>query len=847
MNINKELINLNVSSTLKLSVFSIENLNMYWHNGIELIYVLSGFVKVQCGNIQYKLHEDDIILINTFELHSLSGTECKILSLKINISTFEAEISRFAQKRFNCNSSLETDKNRFIPLKRLLALLVKANINPNCDIELLNKSYIYELLYILATNFKVEEINTSNDIDKNSERIKNMLNYISENYREKISLNDLADKFFLSIPYISRIFKEFTSLNFSEYLMEVRLSHAERDLSNLNLKIEYIAEKNGFSNTRSFVSAFRNKHGCLPSKYRKIIDRHDSITEKGITENINYFDLQHNTSFRHLVIYLKQDSIISNENNSNTKICEINPINTSLNGVPLEHTFKNLACIGKAKHVLLSENQKILQELQKDIGFKYIRFHGLLDDEMMFYSENENGDPELCFTYIDSIIDFFLSINLKPFIELSFMPKELAKDPARTMFFVSSIISFPKNMKKWTYAIKQLIEHFISRYGRKEVESWPVFLWNEPDFKKMFGFENPNDFFDFYNKTYKTVKGISKDILFGSSPVFSETLEGSNDWLDTFMNLCKENDCLPDFINMHFYPMNLSGLDATTISKEAHIKMRKYLVYAESENALKESIESIKKRLKENSWKTDKLYLISWNSSISHNELLNDTVFKAAYIAKNILENYDSLESFGYWQLSDLNEEVKMKNQLFHGGQGLFTYNRIKKSHYYVFQMLNSLGDRLLEKGDGYFITTDGYSIQVILYNYQHYSRLYASGELFDMTFKNRYTPFPKQNNLKVILPLTNLSETTYKLTETIVNKHYGSSFDKWIELGGMPIDNDKDIEYLNSTSLPRIQNRIVTAENYLLTITAELEPHEVRLIELKPLSTKTPPQYSSV
>jgi beta-xylosidase len=281
--------------------------------------------------------------------------------------------------------------------------------------------------------------------------------------------------------------------------------------------------------------------------------------------------------------------------------------------------------------------------------------------------------------------------------------------------------------------------------------------------------------------------------------------------------------------------MDLSGLDATTISKEAHIKMQRYLVYIQSENALKESIESIKNKIKESPWKSDKLYLTSWNSSISHNELLNDTVFKAAYIAKNILENYDSLESFGYWQLSDLNEEVKMKNQLFHGGQGLFTYNRIKKSHYYVFQMLSALGNSFLEKGDGYFISTDGYSFQIILYNYQHYSKLYASGELFDMTFKNRYTPFPKQNNLKVILPLTNLSETTYQLTETIVNKYHGSSFDKWLELGGLPLDNIKDIEYLKSVSLPRIHKKVVNTENNSLTITAELEPHEVRLIEIKP------------
>ncbi len=836
MNTNQELITFKTSSSMNFSVLSIGNLERYWHQSIELIYVLSGSVHAQCRNMQYNLHEDDLIVINMFDVHALSGNQCEVLSLKIDISSLDPEISRFSQKRFDCNSSVESDKTKFIPLKRLLALIVKSNINPEDNIELLNKSYIYELLYILTTNFNVKDTTNLNDLNKNSERMKNILSYISENYRNKISLNNLADIFYLSKPYISKIFKEFTGDSFSEYLMEVRLSHAIKDLSNPNFTIDYIAEKNGFSNVRSFVSAFKNKYNCLPSKYRKTIDIYDSNERKSMTENINYFALHHNTSFNRLAYYLKQDAIITEENKSHTRIYEINPIDTSEKGISLRHTFKTLACIGKAKHVLLSENQHMLHELQQDIGFEYIRFHGLLDDEMMFYSENENGSPELCFTYIDLAIDFLLSINLKPFIELSFMPKELAEDSARTMFFIESIISLPKSMEKWTYTIGQLIKHFISRYSKKEVDSWPFFLWNEPDFTKMFGFENRNDFFNFYKKTYETVKEINPHICFGSSPVFAETLTGSNNWLDTFMDFCKINNCLPDFINMHFYPMNLSGLDATTISKEADIKIHSYLIYNESENALKENIQSIKKRIKANDWNTEKLYLIGWNSSISHNELLNDTAYKAAYIAKNILENYDTLESFGYWQISDFTEEVKMKNELYHGGQGIFTYNGIKKSHYYVFQMLNKLGDKLLEKGDGFFITTNGSSFQIMLYNYQHYSKLYASGELFDMTFKNRYTPFPKTSTLKVILPLTNLSEPSYQLTETIVNNEYGSSFDKWLELGGIPLESRNDMEYLKSVSLPRIQKKILNSENNTLTITAELKPHEVRLIEINPL-----------
>ena len=116
------------------------------------------------------------------------------------------------------------------------------------------------------------------------------------------------------------------------------------------------------------------------------------------------------------------------------------------------------------------------------------------------------------------------------------------------------------------------------------------------------------------------------------------------------MDFCKLNDCMPDFINTHFYPMNLSFQNAPAISMEKHLNQKKYLAYNESVDALKENISNIRRRMKENNWKVNKLYLIAWNSSISHNELLNDTAYKAAYIAKNLSDNYDDL-SFGYWQI----------------------------------------------------------------------------------------------------------------------------------------------------------------------------------------------------
>ncbi|MDO5518238.1 MAG: helix-turn-helix domain-containing protein, partial [Clostridium sp.] len=752
MNIHKELLRLNNHSPMKISIFMVKNFEAYWHQSIELIYVLSGRLEIQCGSAHVcNLHEDDIILINMFDVHTLKGFDCMILSFQIDVSLMDSEFSNLYTSRFDCNSSTAQDKNKFIPLKKLLASIVKSNITPDDNVNLINRSYVYKLFYILSAYFKVEDNNTSHNSDKNYERMKNILNYINKNYNQKISLNDLSDEFYLSIPYISKIFKDFTSLSFSEYLTEIRLSHAAGCLSNLNYSIEYVAEKNGFSNARAFVTAFKNKYNCLPSRYRKTLESPSSSDGKTMIEIVNYLDLHHNNAFNNLVNYLDSEPVIERNSRYPTTISEIRPVDIMDKSSALKHTFKNVICVGKAKHILNFEIKNMLTEMQKEIGFKYVRFHGLLDDDMMLYSEDEQGNVELCFTYIDLAIDYLLSINLKPFMELSFMPKELAQEPSRTMFYINSVISLPKSMDKWTYLIKNLVSHLILRYGQEEVESWPFFLWNEPDLINMFGFEDKDEFFNFYKETFKSVKEISPRIAFGSPPVFSDTMAGLNDWMDSFLEFCSTNCCMPDYLTMHFYPMNLSGRNPVTLSRESHLEMQKELVYSSSENALNECIEVIIKRIKKYNFNSDDLYLIGWNSSISHNELLSDTAYQSSYVAKNILENYDSLASFGYWHISDFTEEVKTKNELFHGGQGIFTYNGIKKPHYFAFKMLNSLGDRLIKKGNGFFITKQNDCIQILLYNYHHYSKLYGSGELFDMTSENRYAPFVKLHISKMI------------------------------------------------------------------------------------------------
>ncbi len=803
----------------------------HWHKNLELNYVLTGQLKIQIREQTYFLEKDQMILVNSYDPHVIDETDCVLAVMTIDLSKFDQNLVKEGSLRFDCNCATRQEQELFTPLKSMLARFIQINSVEDEYNEFLNKSLSYSVLHYLIKVFRIETSMDYGSQHSHISRMEEVIKYINQNYTRYLTLNDLAKEFYITVPYMSKIFKDYFGCSFKDYMNSIRLSHALNDLGNNTLSIDMIAERSGFPNTRSFVTAFKSAYGELPSTYRKNMPSNRKTTLTPSQEN-DYLLLSHHHYLEGLTRYLNPTDL----NNFHTiptprpaQVIETPSISVAQKGFLLRHTFKNTTSIGKAKLILYAENQQMLRQIQEEIGFKYIKFNGILDDDMMIYSEAADGSPQLNFTYLDMIMDFLLSIKLRPFIQFSFMPRALAKDRTRTHYYTESVISLPKDMDKWNYLIRELVLHLESRYGSEEVEKWPFSLWNQPDSPKvMFGFESCAEYYNFYENTYRTVKACNPLLIFGAPSVLPTTLTEGN-WINDFLLLCKENDCVPEFLNFHFYP-----IANKTETLPSNAQMYSHFTYQKSPDALRECIYMIKRNAKEFNWNIDTLYMTEWSSSISHRELLNDTAYKAAYVVKNILDNYDHLDSFGYWVLSDFIEEVKMSGELFHGGLGLFTYNGIKKSHYYALKLISKLGNRLIGRGDGYFITKEKECFQIILYNYQHFSDLYASGELFDMTFTNRYTPFPTAIRKKYVIPLADIANQEYLLTETIINRNHGSVFDKWAELGALPLETQDDISYLKSVSVPLIKKRRLSVENNHLTVSCELEPHEVRFIEIR-------------
>ena len=131
--------------------------------------------------------------------------------------------------------------------------------------------------------------------------------------------------------------------------------------------------------------------------------------------------------------------------------------------------FPILDCIGSSHGslALRADYREHLARVQRDIGFKHIRGHGLLDDDM---STLLGGHANLFNLF--SVLDYYLSVGLRPIMELSFMPEALALDASKTIMHYKGITSTFKDAGAWTAFIIEVLQGLQARYGVDETRAW---------------------------------------------------------------------------------------------------------------------------------------------------------------------------------------------------------------------------------------------------------------------------------------------------------------------------------------------------------------------------------------
>ncbi len=375
-----------------------------------------------------------------------------------------------------------------------------------------------------------------------------------------------------------------------------------------------------------------------------------------------------------------------------------------------------------------------------ELGIKYIRFHGIFDDDMLCYQRLSDYKPfaavphskqikEINFKQTALVYDNVLACGLKPFIELSFMPSALASGKKTGIRYLNNITQ-PKSLEKWAEFIKRFITFLLDRYGKEEVESWYFEVWNEPDLAIFFKGKQ-KDYFKLYEVTAKAVKSVDNKLRVGG-PSSSACL-----WIKDFTDYCKQNNVPYDFVSTHHYPGDAfgnsfsmkdafrmmgiakrsakNGVDLTDTMTEMFFRPEIYKTWRKG--VLKELDE---KAVKEAGNKP--LFVTEWNSMAIFASPVHDEKYSAAFVVKSCMDLQNKIQGYMFWCCSDVYEEQFMLGKPFHGGFGLVSNCGIPKPNFWAFKILSQLHKSRLALPESrnsdieHAAFTDGEKVQVLIY-----------------------------------------------------------------------------------------------------------------------------------
>src|SRR5882724_5196419 len=369
---------------------------------------------------------------------------------------------------------------------------------------------------------------------------------------------------------------------------------------------------------------------------------------------------------------------------------------------PFPHFWEKMFGSGRAILSLRESYRRDLREVKEATDFEYVRFHAIFHDEVGVYQEDSEGRATYNFSYLDQIYDGLLANGVRPFVELSFMPRQLAANDILHPFWYKPNVSPPKDWDKWDQLITAFAKHLVERYGIDEVASWYFEVWNEPNIDFWAGEPKQDTYWQLYDHTARAVKKLDSRLRVGGPATAAAA------WVDAFIKHCADNNVPVDFVSSHAYG-NDSAQDvfgtSENIPRDAMVCRAVGKVHEQIHASAKPNLPLI--------WS-------EFNASYKNESEVEDSIFMGPWLANTIRLCDGQADIMSYWSFSDVFEEQGVVKTPFYGGYGLIAAGNIPKPAFLAFQLLHKLGDqRIALDSDSALLTrrNDG-SLVLALWNY---------------------------------------------------------------------------------------------------------------------------------
>lgn len=767
-----------------------------------IFYLIRGEGEVIVSEKAYVLKEENVLLVNYNHSYSvrLSG-DSLLMKIEIDYQTL-CGLSKGNTLLFECydfgQRSTKYEKFRY----RLNELLGEFSVEPT-GMSCRKMSKLYNICDYIVHSFVVSEVSKLHS--EHIGKIRDVFEYLEKHYQERITLNEVADYFYMALSSFSRFFSKATGITFVKYLTKIRLEHALSDLLLSDLGISNIAYKNGFGSISQFNKQFKQIYKMTPYelKNKTLAGKINGNTEneEKLDERLSE-DLEQYQNKVRLVVVREQKIHIQEE--------EID----TLQGKPYANPWGKLINFGFASRLLSAEYQKQIIFLKKNLNFEYGIINGIFSPE--FGLKEEKSDERLNFVNFDSVLDFFVKNNIKPVIifdnqKFNMIKKLNERDTIQCLEIF-------EDEEQCLSELRDLIDHIIYRYGIREVNSWKFEVWYYELDKSILGLKE--NFLEVWDKIYELIKErISEAQIGGTSLGVSVKYETSLE----FYRAWRTARYLPDFLTVNLFPYKVA--DRPGIMEA---------VRQEVESSFGRNLMEFKSILKEAGYPEIPLIALEWNLSFVQRNYFNDMAGKATIMMSQMVQGLDEKIEVGYWPASDLYAGDYDADHILNGACGLVSAEGICKPVFYAWKFLGELQDLLVDRGDHYIVTKDGRGFfTVILFNNKKLNYNYYTMSESLVGPQDSREIFADEDSLEIKLTLKGIPNKKYLLRKQIIGPDHGSVLDEWMKLGiDLPL-SISDMVYLKNRCTPFRKNQEITAQQHQLTIMETLGPHEIMLLQI--------------
>ncbi len=456
---------------------------------------------------------------------------------------------------------------------------------------------------------------------------------------------------------------------------------------------------------------------------------------------------------------------------------------------PFPHYWEQMFGSGRAILSLQDDYRRDLRAVKAITGFQYVRFHAIFHDEVGLYNEDKSGAPFWNFSYVDRIYDGLLANGVRPFVELSFMPNQLASGPPADFFWYKLNPSPPKDYAKWGKMIDAFVRHLLARYGAGEVEQWYFEVWNEPNLPFWTGKPADETYYALYDLTARIIRQADAKLRVGG-PATAQAA-----WVDRFIAHCLMNRVPFDFVSTHIYgnesPKDVFGTDAP-VDVPAMVPR---------------ALRKVRDEVERSGAPHTPIIVSEFNAMYLNQVNVEDSAFMGPWLA-NTIRACDGLTfMMSYWTFSDVFEEQGVIRRPYYGGFGLVAARGIPKAAFRAFELLHRLGNQRIESDAADALITkepDG-TLAIALWNYAG----------------------PDEAGVDKTIQLQLKGARDARYTLRFVRPGSGSSLEEWIRMGKPDWPTREQIARLVESS------RIAPPTTHRVSEPVRLAPHELALIEL--------------